>query len=244
MIVTGGLKMQKLVFFNSWKNIILGPGDVSSGLGSVSNYTTLDKSQLYQPWSSHPTVEGMMPGWSARMLYSGAFWQVCAFVPWPTLGEQLSCTRLGVGVGTCKVCYLEEFMAKELQTWLKSVHVCEPAALGKGWKQIYQSNDDFQILESTPTTQEGIILALPCLFRNRCLFLVVFFFFLTQNICTIPWNFLPIIATSEVFLFCICFGSLKMPQNYNLLSQDRTFVFVWQEFSHYLCSIIKLLDRK
>lgn len=192
MIVTGGLKMQKLVFFSSWKNIILGPGDVSSGLGSVSNYTTLDKSQLYQPWSSYPTVEGMMPGWSARMLYSGAFWQVCAFVPWPTLGEQLPCTRLGVGVGTCKVWYLEEFMAKELQTWLKSVHVCEPAALGKGWKQIYQSNDDFQILESTPTTQEGIILALPCLFRNNCLFLVLF---LTQNICTIPWNFLPIIAT-------------------------------------------------
>lgn len=32
------------------------------------------------------------------------------------------------------------------------------------------SNDDFQILESTPTPQEGIILALPCLFRNRFLF--------------------------------------------------------------------------
>lgn len=29
-------------------------------------------------------------------------------------------------------------MAKELQAWLKSVRVCEPAALGKGWKQIYQ----------------------------------------------------------------------------------------------------------
>ena len=137
-MLTGSLKMQKLVFFNSWKNIILGPGDVSSGLGSVSNYTTLDKSQLYQPWSSHLTVEGMMPGWAARMLYSGAFWQVCAFVPWPTLGEQLPCARLGVGVGTCKASYLEEFMAKELQTWLKSVRVYEPAALGKGWKQIYQ----------------------------------------------------------------------------------------------------------
>ena len=46
---------------------------MSSGLGSVSNYTTLDKSQLYQPRSSHLTVEGMMPGWAARILYSGAF---------------------------------------------------------------------------------------------------------------------------------------------------------------------------
>lgn len=138
MILNRGLKMHTLVFFCSWKNIILGPGDVNSGPGSVRNSTTLDKSQLYQPLSSCLTVEVMMPGSSPWMLYSGMCQQVCAFISWSTLGEQLLCTRLSVGGGTWKVWYLEEFRAEELQSWLKSVSLHEPTGLGKEWKQIFQ----------------------------------------------------------------------------------------------------------
>lgn len=94
-------------------------------------------------------------------------------------------------VGTCKVWYLEVRNSR-LRNCKPDWRVCMCVSL-QHWvraeSRYTNSNDDFQILEGT---QEGIILALRCLFRNRFLFFV---FFLTQNICTIPWNFLPIIAT-------------------------------------------------
>lgn len=63
------------------------------------------------------------------------------------------------------------------------------------------------------------------------------FFPPTWSICMFPWDFLPIIAP----IWNICSALFKMPQNCNVVSQHRTFVFVWQKFSHCSCAIIKLV---
>lgn len=171
------------------------------------------------------------------MLCSGALWQLCAFILQRTLGEQLLCaTHDQCGLGDMQSPLPWGILGRRTASLTEG---CNPSwdcrAGERPEANIPITKNKFQILEGTPTMNRRTIAGI--LANHFQKYETVPFFPPTWSICMFPWDFLPIIAP----IWNICSALFKMPQNCNVVSQHRTFVFVWQKFSHCSCAIIKLV---